>query len=59
MFHQDFEHLKYFQDPAILGRIPSAIFFAKSTLDGLLIVAISKWLELQGRGCPRSQDNSK
>ena len=60
MFHQYFEDLLYLQDLAILSRIPSAIFLLNPLwTSGLLMVAISKRLELQGRGCTRLQDNLK
>ena len=44
----------------ILGRIPCAIFLPNPLRTcGLPMVTISKQLELEGRSCTRSQDNSK
>ena len=59
MFHQDFEDLLYLKDYAILDRSLSAIFLPNPLwASGLLLAAISKRIELEGRGCTRSQDNS-
>ena len=60
MFHQDLEDLLYLKDYTILERSLSAISLPNPRwTSGLLMVAISKRLELQGRGCTRLQDNSK
>ena len=58
MFHQDFEDLLYLKGYDILdGRLNTIFFPNPLWASGVPLAVISKWLEQEGPGCTRSQDN--